>query len=187
MRYLLLLIYFSTILFSSSINSSVLKIHATLAPKLLLMDYDFKEKITNNTINIVIAYENNDYKEAQFLKRTIEQKYKDGLKSFNLSITIVSYNNINSYNTKANLYYLFPTNQQNIINIIKKAKKSNALTFSYEKSNLQNGVMSSVLIGSKVKPILNLKAIKSSNITFRPLLLKISEIYQWKENSQYED
>ena len=53
----------------------MLKIHATLAPKLLLMDYAFKEKTTNNTINIVIAYENNDYKSAQLLKRTIEQKY----------------------------------------------------------------------------------------------------------------
>ncbi|MCD4667535.1 MAG: YfiR/HmsC family protein [Sulfurimonas sp.] len=183
MRYLLLLIYLSTILFASSINNSVLKIHATLVPKLLLMDYDFKEKISNNTINIVITYENTDYKDAQFLKRTIEQKYKDGLKSFNLSITLISYNNINSYKTKANLYYLFPSNKQNIINIIKKAKKSHTLTFSYEKNNLQNGVMSSVLIGSKVKLILNLEAIKSSDIALRPLLLKISEIYQQKENS----
>ena len=183
MKYILLFISISTILLSSTINESLLKIHATIVPKILLMDYDFKKKIINKIIKIAIVYENNDYKEALLLKRMIEQKYQDGLKSYDISLTLLPYTKTKDSKIKANLYYIFPSNVKNIQIAINKAKNSKALTFSYQKENLQNGVMSSVDIGSRVKPILNLEAVKMNNITFRPLLLKISLIYSQKVGS----
>ena len=83
-------------------------------------------------------------------------------------------------NLTSNLYYLFPANKDEIQKVLKVAKKTKALTFSYNEDDLKYGVMSSVFIASKVKPILNLDAIKSNNITFRPVLLKISKIYKKK-------
>ncbi len=178
MKYFLILLYFSTTLLASNINSSLLKIHSTLAPKLLLMDYDLKKKIDNDTIIITIFYNQNDYKSAKVLEHDIETKYKDGLSIYSISIDLILYSEKNIDSLTSNLYYFFPANKNDIQKVLKVAKKSKALTFSYNEDDLKYGVMSSVLIAAKVKPILNLDAIKSNDITFRPVLLKISKIYK---------
>ena len=94
---------------------------------------------------------------------------------------LINYSKITSFSNIGNIYYLFPTNKKSIVKLTTKAKESDALTFAYGNQDLENGVMSSLIIDSKVKPILNLDAIKSSNITLRPVLLKISKIYKKEE------
>lgn len=139
------------------------------------MDYNLKERSVDNSIVIAIFYEPIDYKDASFLKKLIDLKYAQGIGDYKIKTQLVSYPE--DLNIKANIYYLFPTNISNIKRAIKSATLNQALTFSYSQRDLEQGVMLSVLVGVKVKPILNLKAIKSSNITFRPVLLDISEIY----------
>ena len=141
------------------------------------MDYDLKTKINKNTIFITLFYNQSDYKSAQSLKQNIETKYEDGLGKYSLSIKLVLYSEKNIDNLNSNLYYLFPATKKEIQEVLKVAKKTKALTFSYNDDDLKYGVMSSVLIATKVKPILNLDAIKSNDITLRPILLKISKIY----------
>ncbi len=177
MKYLFLLISLSSLLFSSNIEQSLLKIHATLVPKLLLMDYNFKEKTINNTINIVIAYDEIDYKYVKKLRKDIEHKYPNGLKSYKINIIPIKYSKLGKIDSNINLYYLFPSKKENIYKLIENANKKQALTFSYQNNDLSYGVMSSVYIGSKVKPLLNLIALKANDITLRPVLLKISKIY----------
>jgi len=142
------------------------------------MDYDLKSKIDNNIIFITIFYNQNDYKSAKSIKQDMETKYEDGLSKYSLSIELVLYSDKDIDNLNSNLYYLFPADKDDIEKVLKVAKKTKALTFSYNEDDLKYGVMSSVLIASKVKPILNLDAIKLNNITFRPILLKISKIYK---------
>ena len=48
MKALLLLAIFLSSLFAHSINESLLNIHATVVPKLPLMDYQFKEKLDDD-------------------------------------------------------------------------------------------------------------------------------------------
>lgn len=181
MRYIFTFLLFTSIVLSSSINESMLKIHATLVPKMLFMDYNFEEKISDNTISILISYDKSDYISAKQLQREIQYRYPNGLKSYKISIVLVPYSKLDIYTKEMNIYYIFPSSDKNIDKVLKIAKRSNAFTFSYLNDNLENGVMCSLLIGSKVKPILNLDAIKSSNIIFRPVLLKISEIYKSKK------
>ncbi len=177
MNYLILLfLLLSSSLFGLSMNHSLLKVHATLVPKLYLMDYKYQEKIKNNKITMALVYDKLDYKVALSLKEQIDFKYKDGLNSYDLKTELVLYSDIK--NIDANIYYLFPTKTENIIELIKYAEQNQALTFSYFKDYLKYGVMISLNIGHKVKPILNLDAIRSYNIAFRPILLKISNIYK---------
>ena len=178
MRILLLIVFLNSLLFSYSINNSLLKIHATFIPKIILMDFNFRKKTLNNTISILIAYNKSDFSSAKTLKKNIERKYSNGIKSHQISVKIFEYNKLIKSDIKGNLYYLFPSNTQNIKKTLQKASKDSALTFSYLNKTLKDGVMCSVSVGSKTKPLLNLKAIKSNNITFRPVLLKISNIYK---------
>jgi hypothetical protein len=140
------------------------------------MDYGFEEKLINNKITIAIYYENTETYSAESLKEDILSKYKNGIKGYQIECKLVKYNDKKI--ETANIIYLFPTKEENIIFITKKAKKFKSLTFSYSKDDLKNNVMISVNIASDVKPIINLDSIKDNNITLRPILLKISQRFE---------
>jgi len=183
MKYIIFLLFYTTSLFSLTINDSLLKVHATLVPKIYLMDYKFKQKIEHNSIVIILLYDKLDYKNAQSLKSKIDFKYQNGIKSYSVETKLVPYNKIS--NTNANIYYLFPTSEKNIKKTINIAKVNESLTFSYLKNDLKYGIMLSLNIGNKITPIINLDAIKTSSITLRPVLLDISYIYKTGSKNNY--
>jgi len=185
MRVIILLIFLTSYNFAFSVNESLLKIHATLVPKIYLMDYSFKEKLHDNSIKIVLLYDRNDYKNALLLKEQIETKYSKKIENYNIKTILRPYEKVTKID--ANIYYIFPTSKKNIANTINTAKRNHALTFSYSSNDLKNGVMLSLKIGSKVKPIINLSAVKSNNVIFRPVLLKISHIYTKDAKSSFLD
>ncbi len=175
MKLLISLLIFCNMLFAHSINESLLNIHATIVPKLPLMDYKFQKKLKDNAILIVIYYDSIDYKSAKKLQYIINEKYKNGIKEYPIKTKLSLYNK--KQGLKANIYYLFPSTNKNIKHTIQNAKINSAITFSYLQDDLANGCMISLDIGAKVKPIINLNAIKQNNISLRPVLLKISNIY----------
>ena len=179
MKILLLFIALVSSVFSLSINESMLKVHSILVPKISLMDYKIQDKLTNHTIKIAIVYTSNEYKYAASLKNKIDDKYKNGIKTYKVVTELVRYNNINNVN--ANIYYLFPSSKNNIKKTIKQAYKNNALTFSYLNDDLKYGVMISLNISKKIKTILNLDAVKKYEISLRPMLIEKSDIYGVKD------
>ena len=177
MRFFIIFSFISTILFASNINDSLLKVHATLVPKIPLMDYKFQKKCSKHNIKIVLLYDKINYKDALSLKSKIDIKYNNGIKAYNVAVSLVEYKNLNE--DTVNIYYLLPTTKtQHIKEVVKIAKKNNSLTFSYLKDYLKYDIMFSINIGSKIKPVINLDAIRRCGVTFRPILLKISKIYQ---------
>ncbi|MDQ7044826.1 MAG: YfiR/HmsC family protein [Sulfurimonas sp.] len=175
MKVFLFLLSLALPVFATSINESLLKVHSILVPKLYLMDYQYKGKITNNTIKIAIIYKKSDYQAAKTLENLIHKKYTKGIQSFAIKAFLINYENIT--NTDANIYYLFPSSESDINKAIGYANGEDALTFSYQSSDLQYGVMISVNVEHKIKPILNLLAIQTSRINLRPVLMRISNIY----------
>ena len=139
------------------------------------MDYKFKEKTNNNSIVIAILYNKFEYDYAQSLKNKIISKYPNGIKSYTIKTKLINYNELEY--SDANIYYLFHTDSINIEKVINKASKLKALTFSYLKDDLKYGVMISLNVSTKIKPMLNLNAIRANGITLRPVLLNISKIY----------
>jgi len=179
MKIFLIVFILCSSLFSMSINHSLLKVHATLLPKIYLMEYDVDKKIKNDTIDISIFYTQNTYKSAKVLKNMILEKYKDGIKKYKISIHTISYSSSNK--PDSNIYYLLPTSKEHISSMVKKAKKTGALTFSYLEDDLHHGVMISLNVSKKIKPVLNLDAIKENKISLRPVLIKISCIFHKKD------
>jgi len=175
MKAFILLLTLVSSIFAFSINESLLKVHATLLPKIYLMDYKFKDKIKDNTISIAILYHENEYRDAKKLKGLIQNRYRDGIKSYTVSPKLVNYKNIQT--AEANIYYLFPTRSKEIREVVKKAATSDALTFSYQRDDLKHGVMISLNVSKKIKPLLNLEAIRTHKIALRPVLINISTIY----------
>jgi len=127
-------------------------------------------------------YTHYEYKDAKLLKKMIETRYKDGIKTYGIQAKLVPYSNIKT--SQANMYYLFPAKAKNIKDVVKKAATNRALTFSYLRDDLQYRVMISLSVSNKIKPLLNLDAIKRNKISLRPVLIEISNIYISKANAR---
>lgn len=181
MKKLLLLLLFCTHIFALSINESLLAIHATLLPKLALMDSKYEEKLNKGSLNVVIFYSKINHTSAKLLKKDILNKYINGIKGHPIKVILLSYKHLLS--TEGNIYYLMPADKKKIKEVFKLAQKNRVMTFSYLKDDLAQGSMIALSIGAKVKPILNLTAVKECNVSIRDVLLKISTIYQNKEGN----
>lgn len=149
------------------------------------MDYKFKDKLKNNTISIAIMYKGNQYQDAKRLKVMMENRYANGIKSYQVQAKLVKYKNIKT--AEANIYYLLPTKSKEIKAVVKKAATNHALTFAYNRDDLKHGVMISLNVSKKIKPLLNLKAIKIRKIALRPVLIDISTIYIHNEEGSSID
>jgi len=182
LRVFFLIAVFNSLTFGAIINESILKIHATLLPKITFMDNDFDHKVQNQEISILIYYNENDYSSALALKDAIAKKYKDGIKGYTITSTLQKYNT--NKTPHATIIYLFPSTSKNITTLTKYATQKKQLTFAYSKDDLALGVLFALTIGSDVKPIVNLDIMKESGINLRPTLLKIAKRYQDDPSAQ---
>ena len=175
MKTVLLILFLVSSSFALNINDSLLKIHATLVPKVYLMDYNFKKKLHNKTIVIAILYEKSEYKSAKSLKEKIKSRYPKGINSYKIVSKLVPYTEVSK--SSANIFYMLPASKKLIQKSVHRAQKEHALTFAYAQKDLNYGVMISLNVSKKIKPILNLEAIKRNSIEMRPILIKISQIF----------
>ena len=154
-----------------------MQIHANLIPKIMMMDYDFSNRLVDDAISIAIVYENIQQKnDALELQRYMKVKYPDGISGHAIHLDFIAYKNVD-LSLKHSFYYLLPSSEKNIKQALKVSNRQKALSFAYNSNDLQYGVMLSVKITNKVKPMINVDALKKTEITVRPILLKVAEIY----------
>jgi hypothetical protein len=175
------MILFLTLPLYAQYDNAVLKVQATILPKIVFMDYGFKEKIYDNKILIEIICDTHNNSDAIKFKQMIIDKYKDGINGYKIEIDIVNNIDTNKVLNKKTIYYLFPTTKSKIKQIINSLQYSNAIIFSFDKEDLFHGSNISIDIGKKIKPILNMSALKKKNISLKEALINISEIY-YNEN-----
>ncbi len=177
MKTLLIFSLLTLTLFASEIDTSLLKVHATIFPKTVLMDYHFEKKLYNKSIVLALIYDEHNKASATLLKKKIETKYQNNIHDFPLKIILSSYSNALKKSLKATSYYLFPSHQKNIESLITLAAQEHSITFTYKNEDLEYGAMISTEITTRVKPVINIDALKRETISLRPILLKISKIY----------
>jgi hypothetical protein len=177
MRVVFTLLFTSSLIFASTISNSLLEIHATIMPKVLMLEHNIEKKIKNNKIKITLAYESSSYKDMKFLKRSIEEKYPNGISGYKIEIATINYTDFNKCDIDTNLLYIFPSSKENVEKLLKGYNSCNAVTFACKKEYLANDAMISIDVGKQVKPIVNLQAVKRSGISFKPVLLSISKVY----------
>jgi hypothetical protein len=169
--------YLTPSLQADDLKDDLLRIHATLMPKLMMMDYDFQQRLVDNAISIAIVYDNNNQKmDVLALQHYLEAKYPDGFQNHKITLEFFSYEKI-ALAKKHTLYYLLPASEKHIKEALEVAHKQEALSFAYRDDDLKYGAMFSVKITNNVKPVINVDALKDTNVTLRPILMKVAEIY----------
>jgi len=175
--YVFILVGITSNLLAEHLKDDLMRIHATLIPKIMMMDYDFEKRLVDDKISIAIVYETVQQKnDALALKRYIDAKYPNGFQNHEIDLEFISFKNIHLAD-KHSLYYILPSSGEDIKNILNTTNRQEALSFSYNNEDLKYGVMLSVKITNKVKPVINVDALKETNVTVRPVLLKVAEIY----------
>lgn len=171
------LFIFSLTLKADDLKDDLLRIHATIIPKMMMMDYNFEERLIDRSISIAIVYDNNHQKkDAGALVRYIKAKYPHGFQHHKITLEFYSYKKIASAK-KHTLYYLLPASEARIKNALTVAQNQKALSFAYRDDDLKYGVMFSIKITNNVKPVINVDALKNTDVTLRPILMKVADIY----------
>jgi len=177
-----LLCLFLSIPLYAQYDNAILKVHATILPKIIFMDYNFKQKTEDDKVLITLICERNYNGEAVQFKQMIENKYKNGINGYTIDIKVVNYENIKTDIAKSTIYYLFPISENEIRKVVKILQDSEVMIFSSDKNDLSFGSDISINIGKKIKPILNMGSLKKKNIRLHSALINISEIYYKKSD-----
>lgn len=178
--YLLLIVMLLTAdsTWATGLHDDLLKIHAAIVPRTALMDYRFRDKLVDNGILVNVLYMRKDCYYARHFKKYVQEKYKQGLNHIPVRVRILPYKEfMHGQAAPATIYYLLPAPATVIRHAVQHIP-SPPLIFAYDFMDLQNHANISVRIGYKVRPVINLDELKARNISLRPAMIKISELFQ---------
>jgi len=173
---LVILVLPMPLLRAAGLSDDLLRIHANLLPKTVLMDYNFEQKLDGRTILIDIVYRQNNRYYARKLKQYILEKYANGIRDLPVDVQMIDYTDSAQLQKPASLYYFLsaaPEQIKQALNFV----PANRLVFAYDSKFLQYGAHIGLHIGRYIKPVLNVDALKADKITLRPALVKISDLY----------
>ena len=162
-------------LFANSVyNINFLDFQAKVFPKIILLDNNFEDKLLENSVVLTILYEEIDYSAVEILKDKIEKEYKS-LKDYNLKVNSLKYSEFNA-NKLSTAYILLLGKDKKILEISKILSSNSRLTFAYDNSYLDLGVIFGLSITSKVDILLNIEALKNSKIELQNSIFSVVKI-----------
>ena len=107
----------------------------------------------------------------------ILSKYKS-IKEFPLDIDLIEQSSIKTKLKKATAIYIFDLDDEPFDYVVTFAIINHLITFANKPQMLERGVAIALSADRRVKPIINKKIIKQSNIKLSSTLLKVSKIYE---------
>ncbi|AYJ81058.1 hypothetical protein AN286_02760 [Aliarcobacter cryaerophilus ATCC 43158] len=162
-------------LFANSVyNLNFLDFQAKVFPKIILLDNNFEDKLIKNSVVLTILYEEIDYNITEILKDKIVKEYKS-LKDYHLEVNSLKYSEFN-INKLSTAYILLLGKDEKILEISKILTNNSRLTFAYDNSYLDLGVIFGLSITSKVDIFLNLEALKNSKIELQNSIFSVVKI-----------
>lgn len=167
-----LFLVLSALLGAKEYDDTVMDIEAKLFPKMALLE----EKIANNPspyLTIAIIYTESDYDAAQNFKQKIESYYPNKLRNKKVLVTLAQFGLSHIVDTDAFLVLSHDAHDLEIIALW--ANKNKIVTFAYEPTFLEYGLIASIYIGKTTKPYLNNHSIKKYGFVFDPYLLQLSK------------
>ena len=169
------IIFLQFSLFANSVyNINFLDFQAKVFPKIILLDNNFEDKLLENSVVLTILYEEIDYSVVESLKDKIEKEYKS-LKDYNLKVNSLKYSEFNA-NKLSTAYILLLGKDEKILEISKILSSNSRLTFAYDNSYLDLGVIFGLSITSKVDILLNIEALKNSKIELQNSIFSVVKI-----------
>jgi len=156
-------------------NDSLLLIYAKVVPRIMVLDHT--ERDGTQKRKLCILYEKGDRPIAEKLKTLVHQNLPpEAGKSFKVAIS--PYETAESGEcSDSTALMLLDARNENIVRALDLADRRRLLTFSYSNSLLEKGASVSLLVGKKIYPVINIKAVKRSALKLDTALFQIARIY----------
>lgn len=167
-------LFYMNILYASTYDDDVLEIFSKIIPRFILMSS--QKQTIQKQIDICILYHKLDERSAISLIENIQKNYPNGIKNYPLKLTKSDYETIGKCQ-KSQLAFMFNANDTIMNDSIRFLNTNTVLTMSYDSRYLDNGVESTLYLGRKVIPYINMGALRENNIELENTLVQISKIY----------
>lgn len=129
-----------------------------------------------NQLDICVLHDKLDERDALLLIQKIRKNYPSGIKNYPIGVNKSEYDTIEACR-KSQITFLFDADDRTITNAVNYLNKNGIFSISYNPNYLESGVDSSLFLGRKVIPYLNIVALSQSGIELDNALVQISKIY----------
>lgn len=155
-----------------------MNINAKVFEKILLLDTDLPAKAAEErAVGVTVFYDEAELLDAKRFKRFLETLSKNDKFPYPLDVVLVPYSAFDKNHAVA--YFLLDSADKAAVGAVAShAVSSGIITFSYNYTYLEHGVMLSLRIDQKVYPLINPEAIRQSKINFKPILIRIAKQYK---------
>ena len=160
----------------SAYNLDILALQAKVFPKVILTDVDITQKTLNNQLIITILYEEIDTKIAVQFQKMIQNNYKS-LKGLVVIVRLLPYQDFSKQKDLSSAYFfLLSDKRDQIAELANSLTNEHRLTFCYDETYLDYGVIMGLDIRGRVSLSLNLKTLKKSKIQLENSIFKVVKI-----------
>lgn len=158
------------------LDPTLVRLHAVLLPRTVLLDYDFGSKLINQKIVITVYYQKEMRQDAEFFEYAVGAAYPSGVIGYQIEVALQEYGK--GCGPLSTAIFLLPTKSGDIQEYAKCAAQDGILSFAYNSGDLGYGAAVSLLVGEHTRPLVNLDALSSSKLQMRGALLKMGKIYK---------
>lgn len=171
----LILFLLITSLYGIDYDNLLLRAQSSMYPKILLLDKNIGEKLTDSAIQLSVVYEDEEVDIANAIKNLIEEKYNGKVGKYQLNIKLLHVNNFSEVDTSSAYYFLDLSNNKKE-SIIAHAVLNNRICFSYDYKDFDKNTLISLFLKEKTYIYLNKSVLSDYNIKFIPIFYNIAKV-----------
>lgn len=176
-RTLVTLLLFASVLTAAHTVTPLLDAHATILPRILMLDQKLQDRLVDGRVDIVVVHEAKDLHLAQDYCDLVRDKYGDRLGPWPLNIILVPAGTFDA-SVKATALYLFPLTGEKTARVCSYCIANRVLSFAYNVDDLAEGALFSLRIESKTVIYFNRKAWNPEHIQLHPGFFKVVRSYE---------
>jgi len=151
---------------------------------ILAADLKIKNKVDGDKkLPLLLIYKDNSNKGKKYTKDLLALGKKNGLaqiKNIPIQVTSISYQSFlnGEYDKPAGIFLLDKLSTDEITPISFYGINNQLIVYSPYDGDVEKNITAGLSIGARVRPIINVKNIKSSNIKIKPFFLKVTKKYE---------
>jgi hypothetical protein len=136
-----------------------------------LLDKKLDEKLVKGKIIFTIVYEKDDYPTAAQIDEFIKTNYKEHFDMYEYRINLVEFSELSEKTDATAIYAL--NSDKYIQKVAQIAKQKGIISFTYDKNNLNNGLLFSLMLEKSTILYINKNNLYPQKVDFVDSLLQM--------------
>jgi len=171
-------------MYAGEMTDARINIGLKLFRAILAADLQIKTKTNNdNELPLLIVYKNNSVTGQKFAENLMQLGKKNTrakIKNIPIKVTYISYHTfpVGQHEQPAGIFLVDKMSMQELAPITSYAIKNKIITYSPFEGDVQKNITAGLAIGARVRPIINMKTLKESDIQIKSFFLKVAKKYE---------